>query len=132
MSSNHSEKSESNSVAEPVDARALGELIKRERIKRGLSLRKAGEIIGISHSYLASLENAEDPRTGMPLVPSREVITKIFIAYDMEVNEIAMFTNFGGEEDLLIYMSRKIHELKAKDPSKYRRMLNIIMGNSEE
>ena len=25
-----------------------------------------------------------------------------------------------------------LHNLKAKDPAKYRRMLNIVMGNSEE
>lgn len=119
-------------LTEPTDVRSLGEILKRERIKRGISLRKAGELIGISHSYLASLENGEDPRSGIPLVPSKDVITKICIAYDLEISDISTLLNLGSEEDLLIYMARKIHNLKAKDPAKYRRMLNIVMGNSEE
>lgn len=109
-----------------------GQILKRERIKRGLSLRAAGELIGISHSYLASLENGADPRTGMPLVPSREVIAKICAAYDLGTKDTAILMNSGAEEDLLRFMAKRIYELKATSPTKYREILNIVMGNTEK
>ncbi|MBE6895560.1 MAG: helix-turn-helix domain-containing protein [Ruminococcaceae bacterium] len=132
MNSNRPDFDEQTDLAEQTDTKSLGETLKRERIKRGLSLRAAGELIGISHSYLASLENGADPRSGMPLVPSQEVITKICKAYKLETKDTALFMNFGSEDELFVHMARMIFELKGKDPIKYRRMLDIVMGNSEE
>lgn len=108
----------------------LSEILRRERLKRGYSLRSAAEKIGISHSYLASLENGADPRSGIPLVPSKAVITKICIAYQLDGAEIADLLSFEREEDLYIYMARRLHSLKAKNPAKYMEMLNIVTGNS--
>lgn len=104
-------------------------ILKRERLKRDLSLRAAGAKIGISHSYLSSLENGEDPRTKLPIVPSKDVLTKICVAYDLDPRDAAVVLNFGSEEDFYLYMARRIHSLKDSDPSKYRSMLNIVLGN---
>jgi transcriptional regulator with XRE-family HTH domain len=53
------------------EARALREL----RIARGLSMRKAGELIGVTDSYISHIEN------GRVDFPSGERLEKILTAY---------------------------------------------------
>ena len=132
MNSNPPKKINHADGEEQQKASSLGEIFKRERIKRGLSLRTAGEMIGISHSYLASLENGADPRSGLPLVPSREVISKICTAYGLDMIDIVSLMDIGREEDFYVDMAWRIYELKTKNPVKYKKLLNIIMGNSEK
>lgn len=102
------------------------DILRREREKRGMSLRDAAAFIGICHSYLSSLENGCDPRTGGELLPSPEVFNKICAAYDLDTAEAYPFMNFRNEDDMYRFMAKKLHSLKQTNPAKYREMLNII------
>ena len=102
------------------------EILRREREKRGLSLRAASSYIGISHSYLAALETGRDPRTGGELLPSADVLNKICISYDLDIAEAYPFMNFRNEDEMYIFMAKKLRALKKTNPAKYREMLNII------
>ena len=108
------------------------EILKRERIRRGLSLRAASARIGISHSYLASLENGSDPRSGSILVPSRETVNRIITAYELSPEDAAVCASYPGgshgylNEDFLVYAAKMIGNLKKTNPSKYRELLAII------
>lgn len=55
----------------------LGDLIRREREQRGLSMREAARGIGISPAYLVELEHGRNPTTGRPPVPSPVVLAGI-------------------------------------------------------
>lgn len=55
---------------------------KRKELK--LSLREAGDLIGISHSYLSTLEKGFDPRTGAPIKPTPETLKLISKAYNIK------------------------------------------------
>ncbi len=111
----------------------LSDILRRERMNRGYSLRVAAEKIGISHSYLKSLESGTDPRSGLPLIPSKAVIAKICLAYQLDDKEVSeLLFSFEREEDFYIYMANRLHALKANDPAKYMKMLNIVMGKNEK
>lgn len=54
-------------------------ITKRNELK--LSLRSAAEIIGISHSYLSTLEKGTDTRNNTPVKPTPETLQLISNAY---------------------------------------------------
>ncbi len=45
----------------------LSKILKDKRKELKLSLRKAAQLIGISHSYLSNLEKGIDPNTKTPI-----------------------------------------------------------------
>lgn len=51
------------------------------RKEKNLSLRDAANLIGISHSYLSTLEKGIDPRTKAPVNPTPETLKLISSAY---------------------------------------------------
>jgi transcriptional regulator with XRE-family HTH domain len=55
----------------------LGDLIRRERERRGLSMREAARRIGISAAYLVELEHDRNPTTGRAPLPSPVVLAGI-------------------------------------------------------
>lgn len=59
----------------------LGDYLKKLRGKR--SIREAAEGIGISHTYLSTLEKGYDPRTKKERKPTVEVLGKISRYYDV-------------------------------------------------
>ncbi|MCI2889330.1 helix-turn-helix domain-containing protein [Staphylococcus hominis] len=64
----------------------FGKKIKELRGKE--SIRSASRHIGISHTYLDSLEKGIDPRTGKERKPTIEVINKISLYYDYDFFEL--------------------------------------------
>ncbi len=48
----------------------LSKILKDKRKELKLSLRKAAQLIGISHSYLSNLEKGIDPNTKTPINPT--------------------------------------------------------------
>ncbi len=67
----------------------FGEEMRRARLERGLSLREASALVGISHTYLSALENGIDPKTKKEIVPSLDVIFKVCKAYDLDFLSVA-------------------------------------------
>lgn len=55
----------------------LGELIKKRRKELRLSYRKLGELTGISHSHISSIEKGVEPKTKKPVNVSIEIVTKL-------------------------------------------------------
>ncbi len=102
------------------------EMLQNERNKRGLSLRAASAIIGISHTYLSELENGHDPRSGHKPFPSSDVIYKICKAYEIDAEKTSTLLGFKDEDAMFIYVADRLRKLKTEDPAKYRRFLNII------
>lgn len=104
----------------------FGEILLKERNKRGLSLRSASAVIGISHTYLSELENGYDPRTGQKPLPSTDVLYKICRAYELEPSVASSVLGFRNEDEMYRYMARQLFLLKSKDPRKYRQLVEIV------
>lgn len=64
----------------------LGELLKRLRGKE--SLRDASKKIGISHTYLDTIEKGFDKRTGKNIHPTPETLKLIAKAYNYDYEEL--------------------------------------------
>ncbi len=104
----------------------FSELLLNERTKRGLSLRAASAIIGISHTYLSELESGHDPRSGQKPLPSADVIYKICKAYEIEDSIASALLGFKDEDSMFLYMAMRLNKIKKEDPKKYRRFIEII------
>lgn len=104
----------------------FGKILSEERAKRGLSLRAASAIIGISHTYLSELESGHDPRSGQRPLPSSDVIYKICTAYELEDSTVADLLGFENEDSMFIYMAARLNKMKKERPEKYKRFLDII------
>lgn len=75
----------------------LHEMLKSKRKELKLSLREAGNLIGISHSYLSTLEKGFDPRTGSPISPTPETLKLISKAYNIKYEELMKVAGYLKE-----------------------------------
>ncbi len=66
----------------------LGEYLIKLRKDKSKSIRKASEEIGISHTYLDSLEKGYDPRTKKGRTPTPDVLKKISNYYNVSFIEL--------------------------------------------
>ncbi|MGN5893783.1 helix-turn-helix domain-containing protein [Staphylococcus simulans] len=66
---------------------------KIKELRGNQSIREASQNIGISHTYLDSLEKGVDPRTGKERKPTIEVINKISLYYDYSFEELVGLAN---------------------------------------
>ncbi|MBT2812797.1 helix-turn-helix transcriptional regulator [Staphylococcus coagulans] len=66
---------------------------KIKELRGNKSIREASQNIGISHTYLDSLEKGVDPRTGKERKPTIEVINKISLYYDYSFEELVGLAN---------------------------------------
>lgn len=105
--------------------------IKEERLRRGLSLREASALIGISHTYLSALENGVDPRSKKTVTPSAGVVFNVCRAYDLDFVKFISDTGIPDERTFYLYVARKICEMKKTNPRQYRHLLDIITGDKE-
>ncbi|GKU24051.1 hypothetical protein CFOLD11_08770 [Clostridium folliculivorans] len=83
----------------------LNGMLKLRRSELNLSLRDAAKLIGISHSYLSTLEKGVDPRNGLPVKPTPETLKLISKAYDVPydfVMTLAGYYELNDSEDSLV------------------------------
>lgn len=66
----------------------IGDLIKNYRKKNNLSMRLFAEKCGVSHSYIAMLENEKNSKTGEPIVPSIYMLNKLAKGMLIPLNEL--------------------------------------------
>lgn len=66
----------------------LGDLIRKYRQENDLSLRDFAKKAGLSHSYVSSLENGFDPRSGKEVIPTIETLKKVANAMNMELDDL--------------------------------------------
>lgn len=104
----------------------MNEFSKKIKHLRGKqSLREASKNIGISHTYLDSLEKGYDPRTGKERKPTIEVINKIskYYKYDFfELSRMAgVFVSFAQTPD----------DIKEDEMKKMREKFKESANNNE-
>lgn len=87
----------------------LGEFIKELRGKE--SLRDASKRIGISHTYLDTIEKGFDKRSGKHVNPTPETLKLISKAYNCNYKELMQLAGYLETENTL----NKITTLTAKD-----------------
>lgn len=76
--------------------------LENKRKELNLSLRKAAEIIGVSHSYLSNLEKGVDPRSGAPINPTPETLKLIAKAYNIDYDLLLEYAGYlHTKEDTL-------------------------------
>ncbi|WP_163526656.1 helix-turn-helix domain-containing protein [Halobacillus ihumii] len=64
----------------------IGQRLKKERKKKGYTLREAGNRLGKSHSYMSQIENGK--------IPSLQTLEKLCAFYDIELSSL-----FGKEAE---------------------------------
>lgn len=69
---------------------------KRKELK--LSLRNAADLIGISHSYLNTLEKGVDPRNNAPVNPTPETLQLISKAYNISYEYLMRLSGYLNNE----------------------------------
>lgn len=80
----------------------LGNYIKELRGKT--SLRDAAEKIGISHTYLDTVEKGFDKRSGKPVKPTPETLELISQAYDCDYGELMTMAGYiRGKHTIYLY-----------------------------
>ncbi|AUM99633.1 helix-turn-helix domain-containing protein [Clostridium botulinum] len=98
---------------------------KRKELK--LSLRNASKLIGISHSYLSTLEKGIDPRNNAPIKPTPETLKLISNAYNTPYEylmKMAGYLNYTSDNGKLTKKDEKEIE-KILDETKEK------LGNAE-
>ena len=109
----------------------FAQTIKAKRLEKGLSLREASALIGISHTYLSALENGRDPRSKKPVTPSAGVVFNVCKAYSLDFVELIGDSGIPDERMFYRYVAKKIFEMKKTNPRQYRQLLDIITGDKE-
>lgn len=87
----------------------LQDLLISKRKELKLSLRNAAELIGISHSYLSTLEKGTDARNNTPVKPTPETLQLISKAYGISYEHLMKLTGY------LIEDTAKPSELSEKE-----------------
>lgn len=77
----------------------LGEIIKQYREKNNLSLREFAERCGLSHAYIAKLEEGIDPRSGKKIEPTLETVKKVSEAISMPLDELLQIIGYIDRTD---------------------------------
>lgn len=108
----------------------FSEQIAAARRDRGWSLREAAVRIGISHTYLLSLEKG-DPRTGKPVVPSADCLLKLCNAYGLSYREVAQPFYSVNEGDLVKFLVGQLRVLRRENNRLYRRVLRDAERDSD-
>lgn len=72
----------------PTNEPTLGEYLKQVRLSKGLSLRQAAKVVGITHSRVDEVERMVDARSLKPFVPSYVTVVKFAKAYDLSPDEL--------------------------------------------
>lgn len=109
----------------------FAQTIKAKRLEKGLSLREASALIGISHTYLSALENGRDPRSKKSVTPSAGVVFNVCKAYGLDFVELIGDSGIPDERTFYRYVAKKIFEMKKNNPRQYRQLLDIITGDKE-
>lgn len=87
----------------------LQDFLTNKRKEMRLSLRSAGELIGISHSYLSTLEKGQDLRNNTPVKPTPETLQLISKAYGVSYKFLMRLSGY------LTRSEPYITELSVKD-----------------
>ncbi|WP_191556605.1 helix-turn-helix domain-containing protein [Metabacillus idriensis] len=91
---------------ERIKENDFGYYLKKLRGKQ--SLRSISEKIGVSHTYLGTLENGYDPRTKEVRKPSFEVLRSLADYHNVPFLEMLIRAKYVSKEDIKIYLGKLI------------------------
>ena len=77
---------------------SFGEIIRELRKSKGLSLRDAEKISGISHTYLSTLEKGFDPRTKKIRKPTPQIIAKLATGLNEDYFDLMVLAGYLEEK----------------------------------
>lgn len=66
----------------------VGDILKKYRKKNHISQDKFSEKSGISKGYISMLENNKNARDGKPIAPTLEMLQKLSIGMEIELDEL--------------------------------------------
>lgn len=78
----------------------LAKLMTEKRTELNLSLRKAANLIGISHTYLKILETGIDPRNKSATKPTPETLKLISKAYNIDYKYLMSIVGYTSEAEI--------------------------------
>lgn len=87
----------------------LGEIVKEYRKKNKLSLREFASRCGMSHSYIAMIENEENSKTGEPIIPTITTINKIAKGMGRTIDSV-----IAEADDMLVSLSAEAETITEK------------------
>lgn len=109
----------------------VGSVLRKLRGK--MSLREASKKIGISHTYLDTIEKGHDKRSGSPVNPSPETLRMIASAYNYPYEKLLNLAGYidevSDEQDIDPELQKFIDEVKVwyKDaPETKQEELNLM------
>jgi transcriptional regulator with XRE-family HTH domain len=97
-----------------VSLNGIGDRLREIRIAKNLSLRQAAERIGVSHTYLSTLERGCNSQTGKRVNPSAKTLALVSEAYGIPVEEL-LATEIRGELSTDRESEQAIRRLKRLD-----------------
>lgn len=106
----------------------LGEYLKQLRGKE--SLREASRRIGISHTYLDTVEKGFDKRSGKNVKPTPETLKLISDAYGCDYEELMSIAGYLEKETRTLELSEKDIKDVAKTMAKLKHQLKNAKGLS--
>ncbi|MGN7403508.1 helix-turn-helix domain-containing protein [Cytobacillus praedii] len=111
--------------------RKLGELLKE--LRGNESLREASKRIGISHTYLDTIEKGTDKRSGAPVKPTPDTLKLISKAYNFDYEELMKAAGYIEEDksDGSNIVREKTAEELYDDPE-FQLAMRSAQGFSEE
>lgn len=117
----------------------LGNLLRELRGKE--SLRDASKRIGISHTYLDTIEKGFDKRSGSPVKPTPETLELISKAYNFPYNDLMSIAGYlpktekitvGGREIELTPGQYEVIKEMLKHPTAFNDLLSNPKRNVNE
>ena len=68
----------------------LGELVRKYRQDHSLTVREFAVKSGVSHGYIAMLENGKNSKTGLPITPGLVTLKKIATGMNLTIDELML------------------------------------------
>jgi transcriptional regulator with XRE-family HTH domain len=66
----------------------IGRMVKAYRKANSLTMRDFAAKSGVSHSYIAMLEDGKNSKTGLPMTPGLVTLKKLSVGMDMTLDEL--------------------------------------------
>lgn len=116
-------------VLQVMYMKKLGKLLRELRGKE--SLRDASKRIGISHTYLDTIEKGFDKRSGKPVNPTPETLKLLSVAYNYSYNELMKAAGYLDDETNREQSDwdSKLPELTEKDEKDLKKDLDMVINN---
>lgn len=98
----------------------IGDILRKIREKRGLSLREAARRSGLSHSYINAIEKGKHPKTKVPIRPSPETLDSLSKAYNVSYQELMIAAGYweGNQKESINSLSDNVFDHIVREAEK--------------